>query len=148
MELNNLQISPGSKKKRKRVGRGNSSGQGTTAGRGTKGQKSRSGAKTRRGFEGGQMPLYRRIPKRGFNNINRKEYAVVNVQDLESNFEEGDVVNPQELIKRRLVSKVLCGIKILGEGNLSKKLSVKAHRFSKSAADKIRAVNGTVEELK
>jgi large subunit ribosomal protein L15 len=148
MELHKLEIANGSRKSVKRLGRGNASGTGTTAGRGTKGQKSRSGGRIRRGFEGGQMPLYRRIPKRGFNNVNRKQYAIVPVSALEQIFKAGDTITPQEIRESGLVSKVFDGIKILGNGEITKSLHVKANRFSQSAAEKIRAAGGTVEELK
>ena len=148
MELHKLQKASGSRKKPKRVGRGNAAGSGTTAGRGTKGLKARSGGKTRRGFEGGQMPLYRRIPKRGFRNFNRKEYAIVNVKDLEKSFEAGAEISPQDLRDKKIVRKFLCGVKILGTGELSKAFTVKAHRFTKTAVEKIQNAGGTVEELK
>ena len=147
MELNQLKIPVGSRKNSKRIGRGNASGSGTTAGRGTKGQKSRSGGKMRRGFEGGQMPLYRRIPKRGFKNINRKEYACINVAELDKRFEAGGNVSPDLLKERRIIKIQMDGIKILGQGEITKALHVKAHRFSKSAAEKIKAAGGSVEEL-
>lgn len=147
MELHKLEISPGSRRPRKRVGRGNGSGWGTTATRGTKGLKSRSGGKSRRGFEGGQMPLYRRIPKRGFKNINRKTYIPVNIGLLEELFEVNDTVSPQSLFEKRIVKKFQDGIKILGFGELTKALHVKAHKFSQSAADKIQKAGGTIEEL-
>ena len=147
MELNQLKIPVGSRKNSNRIGRGNASGSGTTAGRGTKGQKSRSGGKMRRGFEGGQMPLYRRIPKRGFKNINRKEYACINVVELDKRFEAGGNVSPDLLKERRIIKIQMDGIKILGQGEITKALHVKAHRFSKSAAEKIKAAGGSVEEL-
>lgn len=147
MEMHRLEIAPGSRKNRKRVGRGNGSGWGTTATRGTKGLKSRSGGRSRRGFEGGQMPLYRRIPKRGFKNINRKTYTHVNVGLLEELFEVNDTVSPQSLFEKRVVKKIHDGIKILGHGDLNKSLHVKAHKFSQSAAEKIKNAGGTIEEL-
>ncbi len=148
MELHNLEIAPGARQARKRVGRGSGSGLGTTAGRGTKGQKARSGCKIRRGFEGGQMPLYRRLPKRGFKNVNRKEYAVVNIKDLAEHFDAGSTVSIQDLMEKNLLKKTFDGIKILGEGDLSKPLHIEAHRFSKVAVQKIQEAGGTVKELK
>jgi len=148
MELHNLEIALDSKKKRKRLGRGNASGWGTTAARGTKGQKSRSGGRIRRGFEGGQMPLYRRIPKRGFTNIFRKEYATVNLKILEELFNEGDAISPKELKERKIIKKFKDGLKILGEGELTKPLHIKAHKFSTSAIEKIKKAGGTFEELR
>jgi len=148
MELHKLEIAPGSRKNRRRIGRGNGSGWGTTATRGTKGLKSRSGGKSRRGFEGGQMPLYRRIPKRGFHNINRKSFIPVNIGLLEELFEVNDTVSPQSLFEKQVVKKFLDGVKILGEGELTKALNVKAHKFSKTAAEKIKKAGGTIEELK
>jgi len=148
MELHNLKSAPGSRKKRSRIGRGNGSGSGTTAGKGTKGQKCRSGAKIRRGFEGGQMPLYRRIPKRGFTNINRKEYAIVNIRTLGTIFSDGDEVNPAVLKEKNIIKNWKNGLKILGTGDLAFPLHVKAHRFSKTAEAKIRQAGGSVEQLR
>jgi large subunit ribosomal protein L15 len=148
MDLHNLERSPGSKRPMKRIGRGNGSGHGTTATRGSKGQKARSGGKIRRGFEGGQMPLYRRIPKRGFKNVSRKVFTVINLSDLERNFEQGSVITPEILLSQNVIKKLLNGVKILGEGELTKALTVKAHRFSKSAVEKILKTGGTIEELK
>lgn len=133
-------------KARKRVGRGPGSGTGGTAGRGTKGQKARSGGGKARGFEGGQTPLARRLPKRGFSNINRKEYAVVNVEDL-NRFEDGTHVTPELLKETRMVRKELNGVKILGNGKLEKKLTVSAAKFSKSAEKAITEAGGTIEVL-
>ena len=147
MELHNLEIAPGSRKPRKRVGRGNGSGWGTTATRGTKGLKARSGGRSRRGFEGGQMPLYRRIPKRGFKNFNRKVFSPVNIGLLDEIFEVNDTVSPQSLFEKRVLKKVADGIKILGHGELTKALHVKAHKFSQSAVEKIQKAGGTIEEL-
>lgn len=144
--LNELKPNPGARHSKKRVGRGQASGQGKTAGRGSKGQNSRSGGGVRPGFEGGQLPLFMRIPKRGFNNINRKEYAIVNVSDL-NQFEEGTVVTPELLIEKKLVKKVYSGIKILGQGSLEKKLTVKANKFSSSAIESIEKAGGTVEVI-
>ncbi|AEB73957.1 MULTISPECIES: 50S ribosomal protein L15 [Lentilactobacillus] len=142
MKLNELKAAEGSRSLRTRKGRGRSAGKGKTAGRGQKGQKARS--KTRVGFEGGQMPLYRRIPKRGFNNINRKEYAVVNVVKLES-FDNGTEVTPELLQQSGLVKNAKSGIKILGEGELTKKLTVKANKFSKAAQSVIENAGGKIE---
>lgn len=135
------------KKKRKRVGRGIGSGAGKTAGRGQKGQKARSGGGVRPGFEGGQMPLQRRIPKRGFTNIFKKDISIVNVEVLEERFEDGDVVTPEILLEKKVIKKMGDGVKILGNGDISKKLTVKAHAFSKSAVDKIQAAGGKVEVI-
>ncbi len=134
----------GNRKSRKRVGRGPGSGLGKTAGRGQKGQKSRSGGGTRLGFEGGQTTLARRLPKRGFTNINRKEYAIINLDDL-NRFNDGDVVTPELLKKTGLVKKQLAGVKVLGQGTLEKKLTVVAAKFSKSAEEAIKNAGGTVE---
>ena len=143
MELNNLK--PAVKKTtRTRVGRGMGSGLGKTSGRGHKGQKARSGGSIRRGFEGGQTPLYRRIPKRGFNNHFATEYAVVNVSDLER-FDNGTVVNAETLLSEGIIRKELDGVKVLGNGTLTKKLTVVATKFSKSAEEKIQAVGGKTE---
>ena len=131
-------------KERNRVGRGIGSGNGKTAGKGHKGQKARTGGKIRRGFEGGQTPLYRRIPKRGFNNIFSIEYATINVSDLER-FENGTVVNMELLLNEGIVRKELAGLKVLGNGNLTKKLTVEAKKFSASAKEKIEAVGGKIE---
>jgi large subunit ribosomal protein L15 len=145
MRLHELKAPPGSRKAPKRKGRGTGSGQGKTAGRGMNGQNSRSGGGTRIGFEGGQMPLYRRIPKRGFTNIWKVEYETVNVGDLNS-FDSETEITPELLAEKRLVRKKL-GVKILGDGKLEKKLTVKANKFSKSAIEKIEAAGGRVEEL-
>lgn len=144
MKLHELQASEGARHVRNRVGRGTSSGNGKTAGRGQKGQKARS--KVRLGFEGGQMPLFRRMPKRGFNNINRKEYAIVNVETL-NKFEDGVEVTPVMLVEAGVVKNEKDGIKILGNGELSKKLSVKAHKFSASAKAAIEAAGGSTEVI-
>ena len=129
---------------RKRIGRGIGSGTGKTAGKGHKGQKARTGGKIRRGFEGGQTPLYRRIPKRGFNNIFTVEYACVNVSDLER-FDEGTVVNIDLLLNEGIIRKEKAGLKVLGNGNLSKKLTVEAKKFTKSAKEKIEKTGGKIE---
>ena len=149
MKLNNLRPQAGGgTKKAKRVGRGTSSGHGKTSGRGHDGQKSRSGGGVRPGFEGGQMPLFRRMPKRGFTNIFAKQYAIINVEDL-NRFEENAVITPELLISEGIVKwgKVVDGVKILGNGDINKKLTVKAHKFSKTAADKIEAAGGKVEVI-
>ncbi|MDH7600847.1 MAG: 50S ribosomal protein L15 [Armatimonadota bacterium] len=148
MRLNDLRPAPGSTHKRKRVGRGTGSGHGTSAGRGTKGQKARTSGGVRPGFEGGQTPLHRRLPqRRGFKNITRKEYAVVNIEDLEERFESGTLITPELLVESGLVKKVKDGIKILGDGELTKSFVVKAHKFSKTAEEKIKAAGGSVEVL-
>ena len=141
-ELTNLEAT-----NRKRIGRGPGSGTGKTAGKGHKGQNARSGGGVRPGFEGGQLPLYRRLSKRGFNNYNfQTVYATVNVSDLER-FEEGTVVTVEELKKVGLVNKELDGVKVLGNGELSKKLTVKANKFSETAKQKIENVGGTIEVI-
>jgi large subunit ribosomal protein L15 len=146
MKLHELRPAEGSKKSPKRIGRGTGSGWGKTAGRGQDGQNSRSGGGTRPGFEGGQMPLYRRIPKRGFTNIFAKEYACINVDRLNI-FENGTVITPELLLETRVIRKVYDGVKILGNGNLEKNLTVKASKFSKAAAEKIEAAGGKVEVI-
>jgi large subunit ribosomal protein L15 len=143
--VQDLRPSPGATRARKRVGRGPGSGNGKTAGRGNKGQKSRSGYHHLRGFEGGQMPLHRRVPKRGFTNIFRVEYDVVNISDLDR-FDAGDSVNPQKLAERRLAHGRR-PVKILGDGELKKALTVSAHKFSASAKSRIEAAGGTCEVL-
>lgn len=144
-ELHNLQPAPGATKKRKRVGRGPGSGNGKTAGRGHKGQKSRSGYKRRYGFEGGQMPLVRRIPKRGFTNLFRVSYQVVNLRDLDRVFSDGDEVSPELLADRGLIRGGDQPVKVLASGELGKKLTVQAHAFSKNAQASIEAAGGTCE---
>lgn len=144
MKLHELKPAEGSRKTQKRIGRGPSSGQGNTAGRGENGQKSRSGGGVRLGFEGGQTPLFQTLPKRGFTNINRKEYAVVNVSKL-NQFDEGTEVTPALLQEVGIVKKVKSGVKILGQGELEKKLTVKANKFSQSAQQAIENAGGTVE---
>lgn len=146
MKLHDLSPAAGSKTRRVRVGRGLGSGLGKTSGRGQKGQNSRSGGGTRPGFEGGQRPLYLRLPKRGFTNIFAKEYVVINVVDL-NRFEDGAEVNPVSLIEVGLIKNVRDGIRILGSGELSRKLTVQAHGFTKTAAEKIQAAGGTVEVI-
>ncbi len=145
MKLHELKPAEGSTKSRKRVGRGNGSGLGNTAGRGNKGQKARSGGGVRPGFEGGQMPMARRLPKRGFTNIFAKEYNVVNLSDLEERFESGAEVTLETLVESGLVKKVLDGVKVLGDGDLTKALTVKVNKVSKTAAEKIAAAGGKVE---
>ena len=137
MDLSNLKPSQGSKHSKKRVGRGHGTGQGAQAGRGHKGAQSRSGYKFKRGFEGGQMPLHRRVPKRGFHNPFRVEYAVVNLDTLAERFDAGTVVTPELLRERGLVHGERSQIKVLARGDISKKLTVRAHKFSGKAADKI-----------
>ncbi len=146
MRLCDLKPDEGSvNKKRKRVGRGNGSGHGTTSGRGTKGQLSRSGGKVRLGFEGGQMPLHRRIPHlRGFKNTRKKEFNILNVSELDK-FKSGDVVDYDFLQKKGLIMRKNCPLKILGNGEIKKKLTVKANSFSKSAVEKIEAAGGKTE---
>lgn len=146
MKLHDLRPAEGTNKAKKRLGRGTASGQGKSAGKGQKGQKSRTGGGVRPGFEGGQMPLYRRLPKVGFTNIFRKEYAVVNLADLDR-FENGTVVNPEALRESGLVHAMKSGIKILGTGDLTKNLTVQAHKFSKTAEEKIAAAGGKVEVI-
>ncbi|WP_243292402.1 50S ribosomal protein L15 [Bacillus sp. FJAT-47783] len=146
MKLHELQPAEGSRKKRNRVGRGIGSGNGKTAGKGHKGQNARSGGGVRPGFEGGQTPLFRRLPKRGFTNINRKEYSVVNLAKL-NRFEDGTEVTPELLLETGVVSKLNAGIKILGDGKLEKKLTVKANKFSTSAKEAIEAAGGTAEVI-
>jgi large subunit ribosomal protein L15 len=146
MELHNLTPAKGATHKKKRVGRGPGSGHGKTACRGNKGQRSRSGHSMAPGFEGGQMPLHRRLPKRGFTNIFRREYAVINLEQLNI-FQAGTTVTPEELVRRGLVKRSVNGIKILGEGELKAALIVRAHKFSSSAAKKIQSAGGTVEVI-
>ncbi|BEU88137.1 50S ribosomal protein L15 [Selenomonas sp. TAMA-11512] len=146
MKLHELSPAPGSTKTRNRVGRGIGSGNGKTSGRGHKGQNARSGGGVRPGFEGGQMPLYRRLPKRGFKNIFAKVYAEVNVETL-NRFEDGATVDPVALIEAGILKNVLDGIRILGKGELKKKLTVRANGFTKSAQEKIEAAGGTIEVI-
>lgn len=147
MKLHELQPAAGSKKTRTRVGRGLGSGLGKTSGRGQKGQNSRSGGGVRSGFEGGQMPLYRRLPKRGFNNVFAKQYAEVNVEQL-NRFEDGSIVDPVALIEAGILKNVRDGIRILGNGSLeTKNLTVIANGFTKSAEEKITAAGGKVEVI-
>jgi large subunit ribosomal protein L15 len=146
MRLEELKPAAGATKKTKRVGRGPGSGSGKTAGKGHKGQKARSGGVKGAGFEGGQMPLQRRIPKRGFTNIFRKEYAVVNISDLET-MAGTDVVTPDVLLQKGLIKDMKAGLKVLGMGELKAKLTVRAHKFSKSAMEKIQAAGGKAEVI-
>ncbi|MEW9502735.1 50S ribosomal protein L15 [Jeotgalibacillus marinus] len=144
MKLHELKPSEGSRKERNRVGRGIGSGNGKTSGKGHKGQNARSGGGVRPGFEGGQNPLARRLPKRGFTNIHRKELAIVNLDAL-NRFEEGTEVTPELLIETGVVSNERAGIKILAKGKIEKKLTVKAHKFSSTAKEAIEAAGGTTE---
>jgi len=147
MKLSQLSAATGSRHKRKRVGRGPGSGHGGTSCRGTKGQKSRSGGGVRLGFEGGQMPLIRRLPKRGFTSVFKKEYEIVNLRSLEENFNDNDEVDPSTLRERGLVRKDL-PIKILGNGEITKKLKIKADSFSKNARERVLKAGGSVEIIK
>jgi large subunit ribosomal protein L15 len=145
--LHNLKPAKGATRPRKRVGRGPGSGLGKTSGRGEKGQKSRSGYSHRPGFEGGQMPLYRRLPKRGFTNAPfRKEFAEVNLEKLEV-FEAGTIVTPEVLLKRGLIKKLKSGVKVLAKGSLTKALTVRAHKFSAKAQEQIAGLGGKAEIL-
>lgn len=146
MKLHELAPAAGSRKARRRVGRGSGSGLGKTAGRGQKGQNARSGGGVRPGFEGGQMPITRRIPKRGFTNIFAKQYTTVNVEEL-CVFDDGTEINAEFLKEIGFISKINDGLKILGDGELDKKLTVKAVKFTKSAQEKIVAAGGTAEEI-
>jgi large subunit ribosomal protein L15 len=147
MGLDKLKPAEGSKGKKFRVGRGQGSGNGKTAGRGHKGAQSRSGYKSKRGFEGGQMPLHRRIPKRGFTNIFRREYEVVNVDRIAEVFEAGTVVTPELLREHGLVSRGAAPVTVLARGDVAKALTIRAHKFSGKAAEKIQAAGGTTEVL-
>lgn len=147
MKLHELSPANGSTKARKRIGRGAGSGQGKTAGKGHKGQKARAGRGMRPAFEGGQMPLARRIPKRGFVNIFRTEMAIVNVAALEKAFEAGETVTIEALVEKGLVKKVLDGVKVLGNGEITKALTVQANAFSESAKQKIEAAGGKTEVI-
>lgn len=146
MQLNTMKPAAGASKNRKRIGRGPGSGHGKTATKGHKGQKARSGGSVKPGFEGGQMPMQRRLPKRGFLPLTRKEFAVINISQLEA-FENGSVVDPAAIVKSGLVSNIHDGIKILAKGKLTKSLTVKAHKFSASAKEMIQAAGGSVEEI-
>ena len=146
MELNSLKPAIGSTKDRKRIGRGIGSGHGKTATKGHKGQKARSGGNVKPGFEGGQMPMQRRLPKRGFNPLARKEFTPVNLGQMDI-FESGSCVDVEALLKSGLISKVRDGVKVLATGELTKALTVKAHKFSAAAREKIAAAGGTAEEI-
>ena len=144
MKLNNLYPAPKSIKKRKRVGRGCGSGHGKTSCRGSNGQNSRSGGGVRPGFEGGQMPLYRRVPKRGFTSVFKKNYSIVNIGQLNI-FKDGDIVTQKELINTGIIKKLGYGVKILAKGDLNKKLTIKANKFSQKAISEIESVGGKIE---
>ncbi|CAI8844304.1 MULTISPECIES: 50S ribosomal protein L15 [Bacillus] len=146
MKLHELKPAEGSRKVRNRVGRGIGSGNGKTAGKGHKGQNARSGGGVRLGFEGGQTPLFRRLPKRGFTNINRKEFTIVNLATL-NRFEDGTEVTPELLLETGVISKLNDGVKVLASGAVEKKLTVKAHKFSSSAKEAIEAAGGSVEVI-
>ena len=147
LSLNNLKPAPGSTHKKKRVGRGPGSGLGKTAGRGHKGQKSRSGYSSRPGFEGGQMPLQRRLPKRGFTNIFKKEWIEISLAKIEANFNAGDTVTPEILHERGLIKKAKHDLVILGNGDISKSINISAHRFTKTAKDKIEKAGGSANAI-
>jgi large subunit ribosomal protein L15 len=147
MDLSNLKPADRSKHSKKRVGRGHGSGQGTQAGRGHKGAQSRSGYSFKRGFEGGQMPLHRRVPKRGFHNPFRVEYVVVNLDTLSERFEAGTVVTPELLHEKGVITQPRRPLKVLARGDVSKKLTVRAHKFSGKAAEKIAAAGGSTEVI-
>ncbi|GEK91758.1 50S ribosomal protein L15 [Alkalibacterium kapii] len=146
MKLHELKAAEGSRKSRNRVGRGSSSGNGKTAGRGQKGQKARSGGRVRLGFEGGQTPLFQTLPKRGFTNFNRKEFAIVNLDTL-NQFEEGTEVTPDVLVESGVIKNKKSGIKVLAKGNIDHKLTVKANKFSSAAKEAIEAAGGSVEVI-
>jgi len=147
LSLNNLKPAEGSTHKKKRVGRGPGSGLGKTAGRGHKGQKSRSGYSSRPGFEGGQMPLQRRLPKRGFTNIFKKQWVEISLAKIESSFDAGDDVTPEILHERGLIKKAKHDLVILGTGEISKALNISSHRFTKTAKDKIEKAGGTATQI-
>ncbi|MEK7713143.1 MAG: 50S ribosomal protein L15 [Deltaproteobacteria bacterium] len=144
MNLGELRAPEGASKNRKRLGRGSGSGHGKTSGRGHKGQRARSGGRGKTGFEGGQMPLQRRVPKRGFTNIFRKEYAIVNLSDLDR-FEKGSTVDLALLVAAGLVNKIGAGVKLLADGDIKKSLTIKVHKFSQSAKAKVEAAGGRIE---
>lgn len=146
MDLSSLKPPPGATQRDKRRGRGMGTGLGKTAGRGEKGQKSRSGYRSKRGFEGGQMPLHRRLPKRGFTNIFRKEISIVNVESL-NRFNDGERITPERLVESGLIKGIKDGVKILGDGNLKRKLTVAAHMFSETAKAKIATAGGVTEVI-
>lgn len=147
LSLNSLKPPYGAVKKKKRVGRGDSSGHGSTCGRGQKGQKARSGGQVKSYFEGGQMPLYRRLPKRGFKNIFKREYTIVNIRDLVKKFKENEEITPEKLLEVGLVKKKKQPIKILAEGDISFPLQIKIHKISQQARAKIEAAGGRVEVI-
>ena len=142
--LSNLRPTPGSRRKRKRVGRGDGSGHGTYSGRGIKGQNARSGSSRRAGFEGGQTPLWRRIPKRGFVNVHRREYAYVNLDELMAKYDDGAEVTPEDVLDRGMVDDLKAGLKVLGRGECDRALTVYAHKMSQSARAKIEDAGGEV----
>jgi large subunit ribosomal protein L15 len=144
MNLGELRAPEGASKNRKRLGRGSGSGHGKTSGRGHKGQRARSGGRGKTGFEGGQMPLQRRLPKRGFTNIFRKEYAIVNLSDLDR-FDKGSTVDITVLVAAGLVNKIGAGVKLLADGDIKKSLTIKVHKFSQSAKAKVEAAGGRIE---
>ena len=146
MNLGELRAPEGASKNRKRLGRGSGSGHGKTSGRGHKGQRARSGGRGKTGFEGGQMPLQRRLPKRGFTNIFRKEYAIVNLSDLDR-FEKGSTVDLSLLVAAGLVNKIGAGVKLLADGDIKKSLTIKVHKFSQSAKAKVEAAGGRIEVI-
>src|SRR5690625_66020 len=146
MKLHELKSNEGSRTKRKRLGRGMASGHGKTSGKGHKGQNARTGGGTRLGFEGGQTPLFQRLPKRGFTNINRKEYAIVNLDTL-NRFDDNTDITPELLLETGAVSKAKSDIKVLGNGTVNKKLNVKAHKFSTAAKEAIEAAGGKTEVI-
>jgi len=146
MKLHELKSNEGSRKARKRLGRGMASGFGKTSGKGHKGQKARTGGGVRLGFEGGQTPLFQRLPKRGFTNLNRKEFAIVNL-DAFNRFEDNTEVTPELLIETGVVSNLKSGVKVLGNGTLEKKLTIKAHKFSNAAKEAIEAAGGKIEVI-
>jgi len=146
LRIEDLKPTPGSRKREKRLGRGSGSGHGKTSTRGHKGQKAH-GQGVRPGFEGGQTPLNRRLPKKGFKNFNAKEYAIVNLKTLEEKFEAGEIVNPQTLGEKKIVKQIKDGVKILGSGELTKALTVQAHAFSTRAKEKIEQAGGTAEVI-
>ena len=148
LSLNNLRPSEGSTHKKKRVGRGPGSGLGKTAGRGHKGQKSRSGYSKKIGFEGGQMPLQRRLPKRGFTNIFKKKWLEISLAKLEESFSAGDEITPEVLHEKGLIKKAKHDLVILGNGEISKAMKISAHRFTKTAREKIEKVGGSITEIK
>ncbi|HOO32531.1 MAG TPA: 50S ribosomal protein L15 [Thermotogota bacterium] len=147
LNLEELKPTKGSMKKTRRVGRGPGSNKGKTAGKGHKGQKSRSGAKAKAGFEGGQTPLYIRVPKKGFSNVNKKTFTVINLDVLEKRYDNDEEVTVSNLLERGIIQKELDGVKLLGDGKISKKLTVKVHAFSKSAKEKIEAAGGQIEVI-